>query len=333
MDWANEPYILVYVRDTGDWLMWGWQTRALLLFLLRKVDRAGVLDLGRGKLRALAKLVEMPEDVLVEALEPLLEDGCVQIHDEKLVIPNFMEAQETSHSDRVRKQMSRERARSHALSQSVTTGHDRSQSVTLASNTSKTTLASESDAPAREDGPGEAPEEVTNVRHISSRPPPSEPTDLNRIRTAILAEPKLADLDAADLAGEALTLMLSKGLALDWILAATRECASKSQRGELAHVRHGRLIGFWRRSRPKPGEKTANGPASKDFEFAPGELEHARVKRMAPLKLPAAFTDLFGRGPGKPMTEAELRDKAQADQRRLAEAEMREGAPKKAEGT
>lgn len=124
MDWANERYVRVYTRDTGDWLLWPWQTRALLLFLFRKVDRSGVLHLGKGKLRALGAMVGMPEDELAQALEPLTDDGCVQLREDKLIIPNFIKAQETPQSDKLRKQESRERAREEAM------GHAPSQPVT-----------------------------------------------------------------------------------------------------------------------------------------------------------------------------------------------------------
>jgi hypothetical protein len=116
MDWPNERYIRLYTRDSGDWLMWPWQTRALLTFILRKVDRAGLLHLGKGKLHALAAILSMPSQDVTEWIAPLLEDGCVQIRDGVLCVPNFVPAQEATQSDRARQQASRERARARFLS-------------------------------------------------------------------------------------------------------------------------------------------------------------------------------------------------------------------------
>lgn len=111
MDWANERWIRLYTRDTGDWLMWPWQTRALFLFILRKVDRAGMLQLGKGKLSALAAIIGMPSQDVTEWIAPLPEDGCIQIHDGELLIPNYIPAQEVHQTDRARQRASRERAR------------------------------------------------------------------------------------------------------------------------------------------------------------------------------------------------------------------------------
>ncbi len=112
MDWSNERYIRLFTRDTGDWLMWPWQTRALFCFILRKVDRAGILSLGKGRMKALALAVDMPEADVVSALGPLLGDGCVQLNEAgDLIVANFIEAQETISTTASRQRDSRERRR------------------------------------------------------------------------------------------------------------------------------------------------------------------------------------------------------------------------------
>ena len=47
LDYANERFVLLYTRDTATWKLLDWEARAVLMFLLRKVDRSGVIDVLR----------------------------------------------------------------------------------------------------------------------------------------------------------------------------------------------------------------------------------------------------------------------------------------------
>lgn len=149
MNWSDERYVRVYTRDTADWLALSFDAQALFLQLLRKVDRAGVLELGRHGLKAAA--IAIGQAALWARLEPalveLLTDGCLVHNGNRIVVPNFVEAQEAKHSDRLRQEQSREKRRfesvtqrdtesrsvtiGHDLSQDVTTGHDVSHAVTF----------------------------------------------------------------------------------------------------------------------------------------------------------------------------------------------------------
>jgi hypothetical protein len=118
VDWSNERYVRVYTRDTTSWLMIGWEGQALLLLILRKVDRAGIFEIGKHGLsekglHGIAAFLGMPDDVVSRALPLLLEDGCVELSEDgrALVIPNFIEAQEASMSGTARQQESRLRRR------------------------------------------------------------------------------------------------------------------------------------------------------------------------------------------------------------------------------
>lgn len=346
MDWANERYVRVYIRDTGDWLMWPWQTRALLVFIFRKVDRSGVLHLGKGKLRALSAVVGMPEEEVAIGLEPLIEDGCVQLSGDKLIVPNFMEAQETPQSDKLRKQASRERSREDAIasigpreSRAVTPCHTESREVTLSQTEPSQT------EPCRAASDTAAPSEVPRApeRRLKSVPPPApfEPTDRSRIEDAIRAQPKLADLDIGDLSGFAATRIVTKGTKFEWVLQAIEDAAEKSQRGEQSHVRHSRVIGFIKHAKgPKRDEREVKGgPAYSEFKFDPGEVKAARravPARPKPAADVAPLTDEkraelanalanFWRGPPSASTEQQLRDKASSDIRRLEEQEKKAG--------
>jgi hypothetical protein len=51
MRWPDESYVKLYTRDTPTWRAMAWQARALLPLLMRKVDKAGLMEcgsLGRG---------------------------------------------------------------------------------------------------------------------------------------------------------------------------------------------------------------------------------------------------------------------------------------------
>jgi hypothetical protein len=137
VDWSNERYVRVYTRDTDDWLCLSWEARALLGFLFRKVDRAGVLETKRGA-RGVAAIVMMPPAIVATALPELLADGCVVEHELGYCIPNFIEAQEAAQSDKQRAKESRERRRLRGrTSQPVTDRHVTSQNVTFESRSER----------------------------------------------------------------------------------------------------------------------------------------------------------------------------------------------------
>lgn len=151
MNWCDERYVRLYTRDTADFLALSFEAQAVLALVLRKLDRAGVLELGkhgkRGVAIAIGHAARWP--TIEPALEELLVDGCLVLDGNRLVMPNFLEAQEAVQSDRMRQSESRARRRelantqvtkrdvesqdvteSHARSHAVTDGHAASQTVT-----------------------------------------------------------------------------------------------------------------------------------------------------------------------------------------------------------
>jgi len=129
MNWSDERYVRLYVRDTTDWLVMPWQSRALLPLLLRKADRCGAVPFGRHGAAGLAVLVGLPPEVVQVGLAGLLDDGCITSGDGHLVFRNYLEAQESARSDKLRARESRER-RAEILSRNVT---KESQTVTASS--------------------------------------------------------------------------------------------------------------------------------------------------------------------------------------------------------
>lgn len=130
MRWEDERYVRLYTRNTVEWEMLPWESRCLWPLILRAVDRAGLLDLGKHGSKGLAALVKVPADFAETGLKGLLDDGCAELRGTVIVIPNFIEAQEATQSDAQRKRESRERARALANSEPVTNRDNASQNVT-----------------------------------------------------------------------------------------------------------------------------------------------------------------------------------------------------------
>jgi hypothetical protein len=95
VDWANERYVRVYTRDTRTTKLIGWEGRAVLWELLRKVDRAGVME-GVLTPEDLALMIDIPVEVVRRAMERMVSVGAVELTSFGLVIPNFIQAQETA---------------------------------------------------------------------------------------------------------------------------------------------------------------------------------------------------------------------------------------------
>lgn len=138
MRWEDERYVRIYTRDTPGLKVLEWESRALLWELLRKCDRAGIIDLGKTGVKGLAKTVDMPVEVVETALKELVTAETVTLRDNILLVPKFIEAQEASSSDKERQRKCRETARAKAravticdeMSQPVTACHSVSQAVT-----------------------------------------------------------------------------------------------------------------------------------------------------------------------------------------------------------
>lgn len=115
MNWSDERYVRLYTRDTTDWIILGWEAQAVFMLILRKVDRAGILDAGpkgeQGDWSALATLIRVPVDVADRSLKLLLDDGCLVVRGRNLLVRNFLEAQEASMSHNARQRESRMRRR------------------------------------------------------------------------------------------------------------------------------------------------------------------------------------------------------------------------------
>lgn len=145
MNFDDERFVKIFTRDTVTWKLLGWEGRCVLLMLLRKVDRAGCVDLASG-IEGLSLLLDLPEEVTERGFAACLRRGCVTQRDDIAVVPNFVRAQDSRQTDRVRQAESRARRRDSGLvsqnvtdvvtkrdevSQPVTPCHTESHAVTL----------------------------------------------------------------------------------------------------------------------------------------------------------------------------------------------------------
>ncbi len=97
LDYPSERYVRLYTRDTVAWAALPWEAQALYPQILRKVDRAGVLDLGDELLAdALAAIFpRWPVETLERASETLVGKKWVGYNKEDnwLFVPGFKDAE------------------------------------------------------------------------------------------------------------------------------------------------------------------------------------------------------------------------------------------------
>lgn len=84
------------------------------MHLLRIVDRAGVLDGVEEPGPDISIMTGIPEDIATRGIDALLKKKVFSFSNGSLCMPNFIEAQETPKSDRLRQRESRERRRAKA---------------------------------------------------------------------------------------------------------------------------------------------------------------------------------------------------------------------------
>jgi hypothetical protein len=147
MDFSNERYVRLYVRDTTSWKLLKWEGQTVWTLLYRKADRSGVISLdGLEPWEAATLHCDLPEEVSKPGMERCLARGWVVRDGDRLVFPKYIEANETPMSDAQRARESRAKRASlsqtvtassqnvtdcHAESHAVTPSHTASHGVTL----------------------------------------------------------------------------------------------------------------------------------------------------------------------------------------------------------
>ncbi len=171
MRWEDERYIRLYTRDTLTWRSWGWQARCVFPLLMRKIDRAGILDVGDDAAAAIALVADLPTSLVSEALPDLLRTETLVLNGKSICAPNFIEAQETPQSDKARKRKSREAARAVKAAKNLDlpmVGHEMGQGGVTPSRAVPSCAVpnQEEQLPARSD-----------EKHIARAPAPEMPSD------------------------------------------------------------------------------------------------------------------------------------------------------------
>jgi hypothetical protein len=113
MDWSNERYVRLYVRDTTTWKLLGWQGQTVLMHLLRKLDRAGRLDFeGCTAAEAVALHTGLPEEVVSKGWDAVTKRHVFVTDDLGVLMPHYLEAQEAvqSNAQRTREWRARQAA-------------------------------------------------------------------------------------------------------------------------------------------------------------------------------------------------------------------------------
>jgi hypothetical protein len=94
MNWCDEHYVKLYTRDSLTWRAWPWQSKALWVLILRKLDGAGVLEVGQNPIDGVALQVECPRDFVAVGLRAIIESGTLSHAPGALICDAFLEAQE-----------------------------------------------------------------------------------------------------------------------------------------------------------------------------------------------------------------------------------------------
>ena len=102
MDWSDERYVRLYTRDTATWNSLEWEGQTVLMHLLRKIDRAGVMDFEDDVTEAIHHVTRLPMHVIEAGLPRMIKKKVVEVTGQTLVFVNFIEAQEAHASQKHR---------------------------------------------------------------------------------------------------------------------------------------------------------------------------------------------------------------------------------------
>jgi hypothetical protein len=113
-DWQDERWIKLYTRDEPEWMVVHWKWRGLFDEILKHLDPAGMMRLGKAGRKAIAAALHASWDAeLEEGVKILEEDGAIRFlnNETVLLVPNFVEAQEAKQSDKARQRKRRDRVK------------------------------------------------------------------------------------------------------------------------------------------------------------------------------------------------------------------------------
>lgn len=179
MNFEDEHYVRVYTKDSKTWMRWGWEGQTVFMHLMRRLDKAGVLDDIEDPVPDVALITGLPEEVVAKGLPRLLDSGTLQHANRLLVAPRYIEGQTSKRSDAVRAKESRERRRQTAmLSQIVTDRHESEQPVT-SRNASERSRSQVDDVTERDGAVTNRDQTSQSVTERHANPVPRHSTQYN----------------------------------------------------------------------------------------------------------------------------------------------------------
>lgn len=121
MNFEDERYVRLFTRDTPNMIRMTWEARAVLPWIMRKLDRSGSIDLGASGaegLEALAELIRMPVTIVTAGVTDLIKRKTLAIRGVTIIMPNFSMAQEIPKTDAERARAYRDRKKAKRLEES-----------------------------------------------------------------------------------------------------------------------------------------------------------------------------------------------------------------------
>lgn len=112
MNWSDERYVRLFIRDTVTWKSLKFEGQTVLMHVLRKLDRAGVLDIGStDPVEAVHLVTDIPIDFARIGLKRCIDCGVLEVDGDRILMPNYLDAQESiaSNAARVRKYRARQK--------------------------------------------------------------------------------------------------------------------------------------------------------------------------------------------------------------------------------
>jgi len=232
MDFADEHYVKLFTRDTVTWNRWPWQAQAVLGPLMRKLNKAGVADVDPrfGVAESIAALLgnKWPVEVLQPALDAWLADGTFELSGSRLVMPKFLEAQESRKTKQViahdyrQKQRDVARAKSAGLLERPVTIRDQAGQVV----TSRDPPAQPDPSPAQPDPEKTAGPKPKKAR--TEKPPDPRHAPLVGELTKTFERETGAKYPFGPIDAAAVTALLAKGIEPTIVAAWTKALRSSS---------------------------------------------------------------------------------------------------------
>lgn len=111
MDWKNGYFVKLYRSQSPDWLALPVLTRGLFAELMLLADRVGRIQLGRAGVASVAIPLRATDATIgdvMQHVQRLLDDGCIYVDGDALVIRNFVDAQSRALTSTERSQRLRE---------------------------------------------------------------------------------------------------------------------------------------------------------------------------------------------------------------------------------